>query len=220
MRRLPFAALLIAFALSGAAAPVTVDVRMMSAQEVSGRYDVDQARLSMAAGVFVAPAALLMASTAEGQASGLLGPPSSMEFQSLLPPVRQALVGTDMAALLRTALEARIAALPEGEVSAQMLSVALAWYGVQSADGRPTMMDADDQFCVVVAGAATVVRDGDALPEQQFTRGVNALSPGMSDPACASFAEYGENGAQPLRQGLSAAAEAVADWLMENALAR
>jgi len=212
---------------------ILVDVRMMSAAEVGSKYDVNTAFFQTAAGIFVAPAGLLTGVTApadmrdpgnvagnpnvQGTTSALLGPPTSVAFQSLQGSVGQVLRGSDFAAILREALMRRLQSAQFAGPLPRAISVAVAFYGVQAKDGRPFMLEVDQDFCVATAGAATLLdRAGPGAPTN-FNASGNRSS-GMADPICETFSILADGGGLRLRQVLYQTADYVADWLVVNVL--
>lgn len=206
-------------ATASAAAPVEVDVRMMNDQEIVQRYDVDSARHDRAAGFFVGSATLLVGAATPASTVIVLGPPAAFDVQPYFETVRQALYEARYTELLAQALAERVKALAPDAAARQMLSVEVAFYGLQARDGRPSVLSADLDFCLVADGYATVLRDGWQPHPQRFSRGVNNLSPGMGAPACDDFSVFGQHGGLPVRQAARESANAVADWLITNVVA-
>ena len=212
---------------------ILVDVRMMSAAEVGSRYDVNTAYFQTAAGIFAAPAGLLTGVTApsdmrdpsnvagnpnvQGTTTALLGPPVSVAFQSLQGSVGQVLEGSNFAAILREALKRRLQSARAAAPPPRAISVAVAFYGIQARDGRPFMLDVDQSFCVVTAGAATLLDSAGPGSPTNFNASGDRSS-GMSDPLCDTFSVLADGGGLRLRQLLFQTADYVADWLAVNVL--
>lgn len=212
---------------------ILVDVRMMSAAEVGGQYDVNTAYFQTAAGIFVAPAGLLSGVTApadlrdpgnvagnpnvQGTTTAVLGPPMSVAFQSLQGSVRQVLGGSDFAAILRQALNKRLQSAQLAAPPPRAIAVAVAFYGIQARDGRPFTLDVDQDYCVVTAGAATLVDSAGPGSPTSFNASGDRSS-GMADPLCDTFSALADGGGLRLRQLLYQTAAYVADWLVVNVL--
>ncbi|HEX6828223.1 MAG TPA: hypothetical protein VF104_04505 [Burkholderiales bacterium] len=212
---------------------LAVDVRMMSAAEVGSRYDVNTAYFQTAAGLFVAPAGLLSGVTAPsdmrdasdvagnpyvtGSTTALVGPPVSVAFQSLQGGVGQVLGGSNFAAILRQALMQRLQSAQLAAPPPQAISVAVAFYGIQAKDGRPFMLDVDQDYCLVTAGVATLV-DGSGPGSPTSFNASGDRSSGMADPICDTFSVLADGGGLRLRQIIYQTAAYVADWLVVNVL--
>ncbi|HSD60207.1 MAG TPA: hypothetical protein VLC55_05075, partial [Burkholderiales bacterium] len=212
---------------------ILVDVRMMSAAEVGRQYDVNTAFFQTAAGIFVAPAGLMTGVTApadmrdssnvagnpnvQGTTTAQLGPPASVEFQSLQGGVAQVLGGSNFAAILREALKRRLQSAQFAAPLPRAVSVAVAFYGIQAKDGRPFMLEVDQDYCVVTAGAATLVDSAGPGSPTNFNASGNRSS-GMADPICDTFSVLADGGGLRLRQLLYQTADYIADWLVINVL--
>lgn len=214
-------------------APFAVSVRMMSADEITRHYDLgrlsneeDPDRLQRqklpsetVAGLFVGPLVLFSGVQDSSASVVVVGPPHSFEFQRRLDGVRAALVGLDFPRLLGDALRERAPAAREAGSGAEGISVALAFYGLRTSDGRPTTLDVDDDFCLVAVGSAFALAAGGPGENRYFILGTNALSSGMEAPVCDSFLDYADRGGYRLAQVAQQTAANLADWLVSNILA-
>lgn len=222
-RRALFAAVLAAASLPAPAqqsaspglGPVAVEVRMMSDAELHARYDVE-ALSGTAAGVFSLPRSLTAAVSTAGNAPSTEGPPGTFGYNAHRDVVMGMIGRAVFPIQLDGALRQRLGAIAKPDGIPAHLAVAIGFYGLQSRDASPTMLQEGDDFCFVFRAVAVFERSGQPVQEQKVERGMAALSAGMAGPRCAPMRDLAGSGGGMLREFMRDAAEAAADWIVVN----
>ncbi|HEX9181244.1 MAG TPA: hypothetical protein VF859_12655 [Burkholderiales bacterium] len=211
---------------------ISVSVRMMGQDEVTRGFDLgrlsDEAKPEQlerrrvprdrVAGVFVGPTALFTNSRDGTVTALVVGPPVDVEFQARVDIVRRALLEGDMPGLLAQSLrQLAPGAKYEGEPP-EGISVSVAFYGLRNREEKPSLMEADDDYCFVAVGSAFALVSGGTGPDTSFQLTMAEPSPDMGAPICASFLDLSERGAYRLREVMEHSADNLAQWLVNGVL--
>lgn len=191
---------------------------MMSEAELSASYEA-ATRDTLASGIFYLPAKLTTA-PASGNVAAPVGPPPTLEFKAREDAMRDLLAQSGFPEMLEDELRRRLGAAPADGSQGPTLSVALAAFGVQAREGRPLLLDADDDFCFAARGIASLEGHEGRIAATPFSLGVAEPSSGMAQPSCAPFSRLAENAGLRLRQVMRETAARVADWIVANAVPR
>jgi hypothetical protein len=212
---------------------LSVSVRMMGEDEIRKRYDIGRVAdesnpdrfdptktLSpdLLAGIFVGPLWLFAGVQESTSSTTVMGPPHGYEFQVKQEPVRRFLVDFDFAGLLTNALRDRVGTVLFGENPPEGVSVAIAFYGLQTRADRPTMLKPEEDFCLVFTGAAVVLTKGGAGSEEPFYEALSRRSPGMGAPRCGRFSDFADFGGMRLRQVMKESADTLSEWIFSSLL--
>lgn len=199
--------------------PVTVEVRIMTDAELRARYDMESLTAA-GAGVFSLPRSLSGAVAASGNMASAEGPPSTLGYSVMRDVVMGVIGRATFPIQVDGALRQRLGVISKPDGIPASLAVAIGFYGVQSRDARPTMLQEGEDFCFVFRAVAVFDRDGPQSQERKIDRGTTALSPDMPAPRCASMRDLTATGGAMLRELMRDAAETAADWIVANVVQR
>jgi hypothetical protein len=212
---------------------LAVSVRMMGEEEIRKRYDTG--RLSdeqsndrfdptntlspdQLAGIFVGPVWLFAGVQESTSITTVMGPPHTYDFQVRQEPVRRFLVDFDFAGMLTSALRDRVGTVRFGDDPPEGVSVAVAFYGLQTRADRPTMLRTEDDFCLVFTGAAVVLAGPGPGKQEPFYEALSRHSPGMGAPRCGRFSDFADFGGLRLRQVMKDSADTLSEWIFYSLL--